>query len=222
MIGYGLIILTLIITLSSQGYIKSVYNKISKISAKTNITGSEAARRILDKNGLKNVDVVEVQGELNDHYDPRSKTIRLSTKVYKDSSLASISVASHECGHAIQDKDGYAFLRIRNTIVPMVNLASRAGYIVIMIGILASITSLIWVGIVAEAFILLFQLVTLPVEFNASNRGLKNIEDLTLVENDEFSSCKKVLKAAALTYVASAAAAVLDILRLILIVTRRD
>ena len=222
MIGYGLIILTLIITLSSQGYIKSVYNKISKISAKTNITGCEAARRILDKNGLKNVDVVEVQGELNDHYDPRSKTIRLSTKVYKDSSLASISVAAHECGHAIQDKDGYAFLRIRNTIVPMVNLASRAGYIVIMIGILASITSLIWVGIVAEAFILLFQLVTLPVEFNASNRGLKNIEDLNLVENDEFSSCKKVLKAAALTYVASAAAAVLDILRLILIVTRRD
>ena len=222
MIGYGLIILTLIITLAAQGYIKSVYNKTSKIDSKSNVKGHDVARRILDKNGLTNVKVVEVQGELNDHYDPRSKTIRLSSKVYNDSSLASIAVASHECGHAIQDKEGYAFLRIRNTIVPIVNLASRAGYIIIMIGLIASITSLIWVGIVAEAFILLFQLITLPVEFNASNRGLKNIDDLNLVENSEFSSCKKMLKAAALTYVASAAAAVLDILRLVLIVTRRD
>lgn len=222
MIGYGLLILAMIITLSSQAYIKSVYNKTSKINAKTNMTGKDAARRILDKNGMSNVNVVEVKGELNDHYDPQAKVVRLSTKVYNDSSIASISVAAHECGHAMQDKEGYFFLRFRNSIVPVVNLASRVGYIVILIGVLASITNLIWIGIAAECIILLFQLITLPVEFNASNRGLKQIDNLNLVYSDEYSKCKKMLKAAALTYVAGVAAAILDILRLVLIVTRRD
>lgn len=222
MIEYGLIIITLIITLSSQVYIKSVYKKTSKIDSKRAITGRDAARKILDKNGLSNVKIVEVPGELTDHYDPRSKTVSLSTKVYNDATVASIAIASHEVGHAIQDKEGYVFLRFRNLIIPVVNLASRVGYIIIIIGLIASLTSLIWTGIVAECLILLFQLLTLPVEFNASNRGLKNITDLNLVEKDEFSFSKKMLKAAALTYVAGVASAILDILRLVLIVSRRD
>jgi len=222
MIEYGLIIITLIITLSSQAYIKSVYKKTSKIDSKRAITGRDAARKILDKNGLSNVKIVEVPGELTDHYDPRSKTVSLSTKVYNDATVASIAIASHEVGHAIQDKEGYVFLRFRNLIIPVVNLASRVGYIIIIIGLIASLTSLIWTGIVAECLILLFQLLTLPVEFNASNRGLKNINDLNLVEKDEFSFSKKMLKAAALTYVAGVASAILDILRLVLIVSRRD
>lgn len=222
MIGYGLIIITVIITLASQGYIKSMYNKTKKISAKSNMTGREVARKILDENGLKDVDVVKVDGVMTDHYDPRSKVVRLSMEVYEGTSLASVSIAAHECGHAIQDSVGYAFLRFRNNIVPLVNFASRAGYVVIMIGLFTTLVKLLWIGIILEFVILLFQLVTLPVEFNASNRGLDQINKIGIVNNGELKNCKKMLKAAALTYVASVAAAILDILRLVLIATRRD
>lgn len=222
MIGYLLLIVTMIITLASQAYVKGMYSKTKKIPSKLNLTGREVARKILDANGLSNVEVVEVSGVMSDHYDPKGKVVRLSTEVYNKPTLASVSIAAHECGHAIQDSVGYAFLRFRNSIVPLVNFASRAGYVIIMIGLFTTLVKLLWVGIILELGILLFQLVTLPVEFNASNRGLEQINKLSIVDKSELKSCKKMLKAAALTYVAGVAAAILDILRLVLIATRRD
>ena len=181
------------------------------------MTGREVARKILDKNGLKNVKVLEVSGMLTDHYDPRNKTVSLSTDIYNNNSIASLSVAAHECGHAIQDKNDYFFLRFRNSIVPIVNLSSRLGYIAIMIGLFTSLTGFLWIGIFLEFIILLFQVVTLPVEFNASSRALKQLEELEIVSKREHRLCYKMLKAAALTYVASVATAILQIFRLLLI-----
>lgn len=218
---YLILLLTLIISFSSHSYINSTYQSTRRISSKKGITGKEVARRILDTNGLKNVKIQEVSGTLTDHYDPQSKTVRLSRDIYEGDSLAAISVASHECGHAIQDKDNYVFLRFRNSIIPLVNFASRAGYVIIVISVISSLTKLLWVGIILELVILLFQIVTLPVEFNASSRALKQIQELGMVNDIEHSSCKKMLKAAALTYVASVATAILEIFRLLLM-TRRD
>ena len=221
-IVYGLTILSLIITMGAQAYINSSYSKYSKVSNKKGITGSEVARKILDKNGLEDIKVVETQGTLTDHYDPKNKVIRLSTNIYRDSSIASVSVAAHECGHAIQDKDGYLFLRIRHSLIPVVNLCSYAGYLVIVLGAIFSLLGLIWIGIAAEMVILVFQLVTLPVEFDASKRAVKLLGSYGILREDELSQTKKVLSAAALTYVASVAAAVIQILRLILIYGRRN
>ena len=177
--------------------------------------------RILDENGLKNVKVVEVAGNLSDHYDPKEKIVRLSTDIYNNTSLASVAVASHECGHAIQDKNNYTFLRIRSSIVPLVNIASRAGYIIIVISFMMSLMKLLWVGILMEFVILAFQVITLPVEFNASNRALKQIKELKIVDEEEHVSCKSMLTAAALTYVASVASAIIEIVRLLFILNRR-
>lgn len=222
--GYDILIigLTLIITLGAQGYINSTYNKFKKVSTNKRIRGCEVARKILDSNGLKNVKVEEAGGVLTDHYDPRNKTVRLSSDIYNESTIAAMSVAAHEVGHAIQDKNGYFFLRMRNSIIPIVNLSSKAGYVVIMIGLIFSIVNMIWLGIILEAVILVFQLITLPVEFNASRRGLKQLDELHLVGDDEKNGCRKMLTAAALTYVASVATAILDILRLVLIARRND
>ena len=219
---YLIILITLIITLGSQHYIQSMYNKTRRIPSKKEMSGKEVARKILDANGLKNVQIHEVSGTLSDHYDPRNKTVNLSQDIYENTSLASISVAAHECGHAIQDKNGYLFLRFRNSIIPIVNLASKAGYIIIMIGLFTSALGLLWLGIAMELIILLFQVVTLPVEFNASSRALKQIEELKIVKKEEHSMCRAMLRAAALTYVAAVASAILDILRLVLIARRDD
>lgn len=223
---YGLdwliIILTLVITLGAQAYIDRTYRRMKKINSKCGMTGADAAREILDSNGLKDVKVVETSGVLSDHYDPGRKVIRLSPDVYGKSSVASISVAAHECGHAIQDKDAYAFLRIRNNIVPLVNFASSAGYIAILVGLFTSALSFLWVGIIMEIVILTFQLITLPVEFDASSRALKELERLKILEKDEKEKSKTMLTAAALTYVAAVATAVLEILRLIMIANARN
>ena len=219
---YIFLLVTLVITLSSQAYIKSVYNKTKKIKANSGMTGEEVALRILDVNGLNNVKVVEINGELSDHYDPKNKVVRLSSDVFKNNSIASISVAAHECGHAIQDKNNYFFLRFRSFIFPLVSFASRIGYIVIMISIFAQLIELLWVGILLECVILLFQIITLPVEFNASRRALRQIQDLGIVSVEENKGCRKMLKAAALTYVASVATAIIEILRLVLIARGRD
>ena len=218
---YIILTITMLITLGAQEYINIWYNKTKKIESNKQLTGRSVAREILDKNGLKHVKVEEVQGNLTDHYDPKSKTVRLSTDIYNNDSLASISVASHECGHAIQDKDGYFFLRLRRSIVPIVNLASTLGYVAIMIGFGAGLVGLIRIGIILEAVLLFFQLITLPVEFNASRRALKQITELGMVSDDEHKYCRKMLKSAALTYVAGAATAMLQILRLVL-ATRRS
>ena len=221
-ITYGIALIALAITGSASLYINSTYKKYSKIFNKKRITGAEAARIILDKNGLKDIYVVETGGTLTDHYDPSRKVIRLSKSIYNDESISSVAVAAHECGHAIQDKDGYLFLRIRSSLVPLVNFSSSAGYIVIFLGILMQSLNLIWLGIILEGIILLFQLITLPVEIDASKRGLKAIEEYNLLNEIEMPNAKSVLIAAALTYVAGVAASMLEILRLILLFGRRD
>ena len=219
---YGILIVTVLITLIAQAFVSSSYSKYKKVKNKKGVTGAEVAREILAKNGLENIYVVEVAGNLTDHYDPSRKTVRLSKDIYNGTSVAAIAVASHECGHAIQDKENYTFLKIRAALVPLVNFSSVAGYIAILIGILFSSLQLFWIGILLEAVILVFQLVTLPVEFNASNRALKKIEEYDLVDLEELTGAKKMLRAAAFTYVASAATALLQILRLILLFGRDE
>lgn len=219
---YLLTIIAFLLTITAQIFVNSSYSKTRKIKNKNNLTGEQVVRTILDKNGLRNVQIEEVGTTLGDHYDPRSKTIRLSSDIYHNTSIASASVAAHECGHAIQDKEDYTFLRIRHALIPLVSFSSYAGYIAIVIGCIFSSMNLIWLGILMEIVILLFQLITLPVEFNASSRALKNIEELNILEKSELKYSRKMLKAAAMTYVASVAAAVLEILRLLLIFGRRD
>lgn len=222
-VNYGIFFITLIITLGAQWYINHCFKKTSKINNERNITGMQAAREILNANGLEDVKVLQVPGSLTDHYDPRNKIVNLSDSIYDKTTISAISVAAHECGHAIQDKTGYTFLRIRKAMVPLVNIANYAGYVSILIGAIFSLLDLIWIGIALEAIILLFQLVTLPVEFDASKRALNQVEELGILDNNELKYGKKMLVSAALTYVAGAATAMLQILRLILIFGgRRD
>lgn len=217
-----LLVLSLLVTLAAQIYINSSYKKTKRIKNRAGITGAQTARKILDENGLSNVKVEEVRGVLGDHYDPRTKTVRLSSDIYRNTSIASASVAAHETGHAIQDKEGYFFLKLRNSIVPLVNFASYAGYFAILIGVIASSLKIIWIGIIAEIVILVFQLITLPVEFDASKRALKQLEKQKILEKIEISTSKKMLTAAALTYVASVTTTILEILRLLIAVGGRD
>ena len=221
-IYYGIGFLALIITVGARSFIQASYRKYLKVQVKKNISGAEAAREILNKNGLKNIYVVETSGTLTDHYDPERQVIRLSKDIYDTSTVSAIAVASHECGHALQDKDNYAFMRIRSSLVPFVNLSTKIGYVILLIGIIASVTDLIWVGIGLEAVILLFHLITLPVEIDASMRAIREIEKNKLLNSEELQYAKTVLVAAALTYVASVATAVLEILRLIIIYGNRN
>ena len=219
---YGLTIISLIITLGAQFFVNGSYKKYKKVLNSRGINGCNTAKEILYKNGLSDVKVMEVRGNLTDHYDPRDKTVRLSTDVYHGTSIASVSVAAHECGHAIQDKDGYLFMRIRASLVPIVNFSSYAGYFAIMIGFMFGALNLVWLGIIFEVAILVFQLVTLPVELNASSRALKNIREYGFLERDELKKGRTMLTAAAMTYVASVATTLIQILRLILMVGRRN
>ncbi len=219
---YGLPIIALVITLIAQGFVSSSYSKYSKVKNERGITGKEAARYLLDKNGLSEVDVVETTGYLTDHYDPRSKVIKLSRSVYNDASIAAVSVACHECGHAIQDKVGYTFLKIRSALVPVVNFSSYAGYFAILFGCLFGALNLIWLGIFAEVIILLFQIITLPVEVNASKRALQELESANFLNSNELKHGKTMLTAAALTYVASIATTIIQILRLFLMFGRNN
>ena len=222
LIDYGLIIIAMIISGSAQMYINHWYNKTKKIKTAKGMNGQQTARKILDKNDLKDVGINEVAGTLSDHYDPAKKTVNLSNDIYETDSIASISVAAHECGHAIQDKNGYFFLRLRRGMVPFVNLASKLGYVAILIGIFFSIFGLLKIGILLEIVILVFQLITLPVEFDASSRALKKIEEYGIVTKDELKYCKSMLRSAALTYVAGVTASLLQVLRLVLILRRND
>lgn len=217
-----LIIGASLITLGASAFIRFNYSKYKKVLVKSNKTGYDVAREILDRNGLSNVLILEVAGELTDHYDPSKKCVKLSHDIYHGKSIASVSVASHECGHAIQDKEGYSFLRFRNRIVPLVNISSKMGYIAIMAGFILSMINLVWIGVAFEIVILLFQLVTLPVEFNASSRALVKIKEYAIVDSSEHSGSKKMLTSAALTYVAGVASTLMEILRLVLMLTRRN
>lgn len=222
LISIILIIGATLITGGAQAYISVNYKKYKQVSINSGKTGFDVAREILDRNGLSNVIILETQGELTDHYDPQKKCVKLSHDIYNGKTIAATSVASHECGHAIQDKNGYKFLRFRNSIVPIVNLSSKLGYVAIMAGIALSIMNLIWVGIAFEVVILLFQLVTLPVEFDASNRALKLIKEYGMVNEDEHSGAKKMLTSAALTYVAGVLSTLMEILRLVFMFGRND
>lgn len=222
MFTYLLFGLGLLITIIAQVYVNSSYNKYRKVSTKSNLSGFEVARKILDKNGLKDIHVVEIKGNLTDHYDPKRKVVRLSTEIFNGTSIAANSVAAHEVGHAIQDKEGYTFMRVRSSLVPVVNFCSKFGYVVLFLGLVASALNLVYFGIILLASTLLFQLVTLPVEFNASARALENLKKEGVLVADEEEQSKIMLKAAAFTYVASLVTTLLEILRLIIIAKDRD
>lgn len=215
----GLYFLALIIPLIAQIMVSSKYKKYSNIDNDKRISGFEVARKILDMNGLNDLYIVETKGTMSDHYDPKRKTIRLSSEVFHGTSIASVAIASHECGHAIQHKEGYLPMRIRSFIFPIVNLGTKFAYFVLMIGLIANMLNFIWAGIMLVGLGLVFQLVTLPVEFDASKRALKELEDNTLIHASDMTGAKSMLSAAAMTYVAGVLSSALEILRLILIFT---
>lgn len=214
---YFLIIL--ILPIYAQFKVKSTYRKFSQVSASKGMTGAQVARMILDHHGLSNVRVVPTQGVLSDHYNPATKTVALSEDNYYNSSIAGIAVAAHEVGHAIQHKEAYSFLTLRSKLVPVANISSNASWIFVMIGIFASSANMLLLGIVLLAAGVLFQIVTLPVEFDASKRAMNEVVSLGIISNNEEREAKKVLSAAAMTYVAAAAVAVLELVRLVLIYT---
>lgn len=220
-LNYLLIFISILITTLSQILISISYSKYKKILNNKDLTGFDVARKILDNNGLSNIMILETKGNLTDHYDPQRKTIKLSTDIYHGSSIASAAVAAHECGHAIQDKTKYIPMRIRSHLVPFVNICTRIGYLAIMIGVIFSYL-LVELGIILLLAMLLFQLITLPVEFNASKRAMQELEKLHILDKEEKSYAKNMLIAAAFTYVASLLSTLLEILRYILIFTDRD
>jgi len=207
----------LILPLWAQMKVKSTYRKYSKEPTSSQVTGAEVARKILDDNGLYDVTIEEVQGTLTDHYDPRSKTVRLSSGNYHGRSMAAAAVAAHEVGHALQHAEEYAFLKFRTNLVPLASFGSSASFYIILAGIIFSSMNLLLIGIIFMAFAVLFQLVTLPVEFNASSRAMDQLVTTGLILNNEERDTKKVLDAAALTFVAAALVAVAELLRFILI-----
>ncbi len=221
MSNIGLYFLALIIPIVAQLYVSSSYNKYKKINNRKKLTGFEVARKILDKNGLNDLYIVETEGNLTDHYDPRRKTVKLSSDIFHGDTIAAMAVAAHECGHAIQDKDGYFFMRVRSFIFPIVSFGTKFAYVVLLIGLFANLMNLIWLGIILVGLGLVFQLVTLPVEFDASKRALKELETTILVDEDDKIGTKSMLTAAAMTYVAGVLSSALEILRLILIFTNR-
>ena len=215
-----LILIILILPLVAQLYVTSAYNKNSKIKNSNNITGKDVAQRILDKNGLNNISINQISGNLTDYYNPKTKSIALSRDVFNGNSIAAVSVAAHEVGHAIQDKDGYSFFRFRTALVPIVNFSSRFASICIILGFAFQFLNLLDIGIILLLVGLFFQLVTLPVEFNASARAKKELISCGLIDSKDTNGTASVLNAAAFTYVAGFLATALQILRLILIRNR--
>lgn len=217
-----LFILGIIVVVYAQSHIMKIYHETMRIRNEKMLSGQEVARKILDANGLEDIYVVQVSGELTDHYDPSRNVIRLSNHVFQDDSIASLAVAAHECGHVIQKKEGYLFYRLRSALVPVVNLVSYFGYFVIIISAFAGITAYLLLGMVMLLSTLIFQLVTLPVEIDASKRGMEEIERLNLAKQEEMTNVSNMLKAAAMTYVASLASTILNLLRLIFMYRDRD
>ncbi|MCD8510714.1 MAG: zinc metallopeptidase [Bacillus sp. (in: Bacteria)] len=210
------IAILMLIPLWAQAKVKSAYKKYSQVASSSGMTGAQVARKILNDNGLYDVNVEPVRGKLTDHYDPRAKTVRLSEQNYYGNSVAGAAVAAHEVGHAIQDAEGYAFLRFRHALVPVANFGSNFSFILILAGIFLYSQNLLLAGIILMSGAVLFQLVTLPVEFNASNRAMEQVVSAGVIRNDEERETKKVLNAAALTYVAAALVAVMELVRFIL------
>jgi len=216
-----LYILIIVIPVLAQVNISTSYSKYKKLNNSKGLSGFEVARKILDANGLEDIYVVETNGNLTDHYDPNRKVVKLSKDIFNGESIAAASVAAHECGHAIQDKDKYAFMRIRSFLVPIVNLVSSFSWIVIFIGLISEALNIFTFGIGLISIGLIFQLITLPVEFDASKRAKSELEKLNLVKNTETESVSKMLNSAAMTYVASVLTSVLEIIRLIYVFDNR-
>ncbi|OWA33580.1 peptidase [Saccharibacillus sp. O16] len=219
---YILIIPAFILTIWAQFRVKGTYNKWREVPVHSGITGYQAARHMLDTNGLQDVQIVTVPGTLSDHYNPVNRTVALSEDVYYGNSISSVSVACHEIGHAIQHKESYPMLTLRHRIFPVVNFASGVAPFLILAGLLFSATGLIGVGILFFAVTVLFQLITLPVEFNASNRAREVMVSEGYITNEEERGVGKVLNAAALTYVAAALISLLELIRLVGIFNNRD
>ena len=223
-----LVLIGAVICMIASARVKTTFSKYSTVRSRTGMTGAEAARRLLDSQGIYGVQILPVSGSLTDHYDPRDKTLKLSQSVYGSASVAAIGVAAHECGHAIQDEVGYTPLRLRTAFVPVANFGSSISMILIIAGLIfgarnGSYSILVNLGILCFSLAVLFQLITLPVEFNASRRALVLLQENGILYQDEAAQTRKVLSAAALTYVAGALSAILQLLRLIILFGgRRD
>ncbi|BCK00204.1 zinc metallopeptidase [Anaerocolumna chitinilytica] len=213
---YILVIIGAVLSLLASALVNSTFRKYSRVRSLSGMTGAQAAAKILNRAGIYDVSIEHINGNLTDHYDPRAKVLRLSDSVYGGTSVASIGVAAHECGHAIQHQNSYVPLKLRTAIFPVANFGSKLAWPLIIIGVLLSRTpTLIYAGIILFFFAVLFQIVTLPVEFNASSRAVKILDESGILYGDEVNITKKVLGAAALTYVAGAAASILQLLRLL-------
>ena len=215
-----LVLPAVIFAMWAQFNVKSTFSKYSKIASRSGMTGFDSARRILDANGLRDVRIAHVAGDLTDHYNPTDNTIYLSDSVYASNSAAAIGVAAHEAGHAVQHATGYTPIKIRSAIIPVTNIGSNLAMPLIILGIILSFPTLAYIGVAAFGLSTLFQLVTLPVEFDASGRALKALEGT--LDGDDLSSARKVLRAAALTYVAALAVSLVNLLRLLIIVAGND
>lgn len=215
---YILVLIGAVLSLWASATVKSTYNKYSRVYSYSGLTGAQAAAQILRQAGIYDVRIEHVSGNLTDHYDPKARVLRLSDSVYGSNSVAAIGVAAHECGHAIQDQEDYVPLRFRSAFVPVANLGTQVAFPILLLGVfLGSSHFLIQVGLLCFFFGVLFQLITLPVEFNASGRAVQILRETGMMSDDELSKTKKVLSAAAMTYVAAAAASILSMLRLIIL-----
>lgn len=219
---YVLVLLGVVISLIASWGVKSTFAKYNKVRNAGGITAMEVAERILHDAGIYDVGIEQVAGDLTDHYSPNEKVLRLSSTVYHSTSVAAIGVAAHECGHAIQHANGYAPIKVRNAIVPVVNIGQHLSIPLIMLGLVLGATGLVNVGIILFSFVLIFQVVTLPVEFNASGRALAILRERSFLRDEEMKGAKAVLTAAALTYVAAVISSALQLLRLVLLSKRRD
>ncbi len=212
----------IIAMLAAQWYVKSTYNKWGKIPTSSRLTGEQATQRLISAGGLHEVEIQQIQGQLTDHYDPRKKVLSLSPGVYQGNSVASLAIAAHELGHALQDKENYFPLRMRSMLVPAVNIGSTLGWILIVVGLLINAVGLAWLGVIAFSGGALFALATLPVELNASSRAKQLLRDSGIISSsEETRGVNSVLNAAALTYVASLLTAVMQLLYWISIVSGR-
>lgn len=218
-----ILIPAILFTMYAQFKVSSTTNRFFRIKSRSGYNGQQTAERILAANGIRDVRIVPIRGTLTDHYDPRRKVLRLSEEVYYGTSITSVAVAAHECGHALQHAYGYKPLEIRGAIVPVVNFASTLSWILIFVGLFFSgNNTMLQIGILMFSATVIFQLITLPVEFNASSRALVQLQDLGIVDSGEARDSRKVLSAAAMTYVAAALTAILQLARLLLIANNRD
>lgn len=220
--GYFMLLILMILAFFANMGVKNTFNKYHKVRNARGLTGAQAAEQILRSNGIYDVSVERVSGYLSDHYDPRSKTIRLSEPVYDNPSVASVSVACHEAGHALQHAGGYVPLSLRTAVLPAAQLGSKAAWPLLIAGMILSLPMFINIGVIFFSFSVLFQVITLPVEFNASSRALRMMNEYGILIDDENKHARKVLTAAAMTYVAAAAIAIGQLIRFLLMANRRN